>query len=97
MLWNKQNGEVESIIDLLHKQSAANEKKNLECIRDLHQGYQKQIMQLKSEKMYTQNRLEEATLLNEACLNTLRAIKKEQRKYKKIIKQMSEANNALRD
>lgn len=49
MLWNKQNGEVEQIINILHKQNSVSERKSLENIKALHMGYQQQIIQLKND------------------------------------------------
>ncbi len=80
----------------MQKQNSEFEKKNLESIKSLHLGYQQQIISLRNENYCASKKLEEAVVLNEGCINTLRTMRKQVKKYEKIIKQLNEANYFLK-
>lgn len=58
MLWNKQNTEVEQVINFMHKESSDFEKKNLEAVKSLHLGYQEQIIGLRNDNYCACKKLE---------------------------------------
>jgi predicted transcriptional regulator len=96
MLWNRQNDEVESIIKMMQRQSSNLEKNSLKTVKSVHLSYQEQISQFKDENGELGRKVEEANLLNDACLNSLRVMKKQVRKYEKMLKQLIDSNNALK-
>jgi hypothetical protein len=62
----------------------------------VHLGYQEQIIQLNNTVSSLEHKLQSASLLNEACLNSLRVFRKRLRKQDTITKQLIDTNTELK-